>query len=123
MPSMENSTVIVPIIPVFCDTIDQVKYVAFSTKYMLEYVSKIKQKMLEFTRLFCLETSIFQRFVIIYKYIYFLNSDPLAKNILQGIFDDTTKTTKQKNRNEFRFFCLARGVGFEPTTHWLHMIL
>lgn len=51
--------------------------------------------MLEFTRLFCLETSIFQRFVIIYKYIYFLNSDPLVKNIMQGIFDDTAKVIGQ----------------------------
>lgn len=58
---------------------------------MQHYASKIKAKMLEFTRLFCLETSIFQRFVIIYKYIYFLNSDPLVKNIMQGIFDDTAK--------------------------------
>ena len=47
--------------------------------------------MLEFTQLFCLETSIFQRFVIIYKYIYFLNSDPLAKSVMQSIFDDTAK--------------------------------
>ena len=58
---------------------------------MREYATKIKGKMLEFTRLFCLETSIFQRFVIIYKYIYFLHSDPLAKNIMQGIFDDHIK--------------------------------
>ena len=58
---------------------------------MREYASKIKAKMLEFTRLFCIETSIFQRFVIIHKYIYFLNSDPLAKNIMQGIFDDHIK--------------------------------
>ena len=62
---------------------------------MRHYASKIKEKMLEFTRLFCLETSIFQRFVIVYKYIYFLNSDPLAKNIMQGIFDDTAKVIGQ----------------------------
>lgn len=62
---------------------------------MREYASKIKAKMLEFTRLFCLETSIFQRFVIVYKYIYFLNSDPLAKNIMQSIFDDTAKVIGQ----------------------------
>lgn len=64
---------------------------------MREYATKIKSKMLEFTRLFCLETSIFQRFVIIYKYIYFLNSDPLAKNIMQSIFDDTAKVVGQNS--------------------------
>lgn len=68
---------------------------------MLEYASRIKQKMLEFTRLFCLETSIFQRFVIIYKYIYFLNSDPVAKNILQSIFDDTSKALGQYGDQHF----------------------
>lgn len=47
--------------------------------------------MLKFTKLFSLETSVFQRFVIIYKYIRFLHSDPVAKNILQGIFEDTAK--------------------------------
>jgi hypothetical protein len=64
---------------------------------MSHQISKIKEKMLEFTRLFCLETSVFQRFVIIYKYIYFLNSDPLAKNIMQGIFDDTAKVIGGEN--------------------------
>jgi len=53
---------------------------------------KLKKKILELTRLLCAETGIFQKLVIIYKYIYLLNTDPLAKNILQGIFDDTTKT-------------------------------
>ena len=54
-------------------------------------VSKIKEKMLEFTQLFCLETSKFQRFVIIYKYVYFLNSDPVARGVMQKIFEDTAK--------------------------------
>jgi hypothetical protein len=58
---------------------------------MSHYVSKIKEKMLEFTQLFCLETSKFQRFVIIYKYVYFLNSDPVAKGVMQKIFEDTAK--------------------------------
>ena len=53
--------------------------------------SNIKEKMLEFTQLFCIEQNIFQRFVIVYKYIRFLNKEPLAKNILQKIFDDTAK--------------------------------
>jgi len=66
---------------------------------MFQYACKIKEKMLEFTRLFCIETSIFQRFVIIYKYIYFLNSDPLAKNIMQGIFDDHIKLMGESSDN------------------------
>ncbi len=45
----------------------------------------------EFARLFSLETNLFQRLVIVYKYIRFLNTDPLAKNILQKIFNDTAK--------------------------------
>jgi len=52
---------------------------------------KLKEKILELTRLLCTETGIFQKLVIIYKYIRLLNTDPLAKNIMQGIFDDTTK--------------------------------
>lgn len=51
----------------------------------------IKEKMLDFTRLFSIERNIFQRFVIVYKYIRFLNKDPLTKEILQKIFSDTTK--------------------------------
>lgn len=51
----------------------------------------IKEKMNEFARLFSIEANIFQRFVIVYKYIRFLNSDPLIKDILQNIFDDTAK--------------------------------
>ena len=45
----------------------------------------------EFARLFSIERNLFQRFVIVYKYIRYLNSDPLIKNILQSIFDDTAK--------------------------------
>jgi hypothetical protein len=51
----------------------------------------IKEKMNEFARLFSIERNIFQRFVIVYKYIRFLNSDPLVKDVLQKIFDDTAK--------------------------------
>jgi hypothetical protein len=54
-------------------------------------VLNIKEKMNEFARLFSIETNIFQRFVIVYKYIRFLNSDPLVQDILQKIFDDTAK--------------------------------
>ena len=38
--------------------------------------------MLEFTKLFCIETNIFQRFVIVYKYFKFLNKDPIVKDVL-----------------------------------------
>ena len=58
---------------------------------MPHYASKIKEKMLEFTRLFSIERSVFQRFVIVYKYIYFLNSDPIAKGAMQKIFEETAK--------------------------------
>ncbi|MFH1790103.1 MAG: hypothetical protein ABH832_03495 [bacterium] len=50
---------------------------------------KLKEKMLELTKLFCIERSLFQKLVIIYKYIRLLNKDPLAKDILQRIFDET----------------------------------
>lgn len=53
---------------------------------------KLKEKMLELTRLFLIERSLFQKFVIVYKYIRLLNKDPLAKDILQNIFSDTAKT-------------------------------
>ncbi len=52
---------------------------------------KVKQKMLELTRLFCIERNIFQKFVIVYKYIRLLNKDPLTQEILQKMFDDTAK--------------------------------
>src|SRR3989339_541598 len=55
-------------------------------------VQRLKEKILELTGLLCAETGIFQKLVIIYKYIRLLNTDPLAKNILQGIFDETTAT-------------------------------
>ena len=58
---------------------------------MINQARNIKEKMNEFARLFSIEANIFQRFVIVYKYIRFLNSDPLIKNILQDIFDNTAK--------------------------------
>jgi hypothetical protein len=47
--------------------------------------------MLELTRLFCIERNIFQKFVIICKYIRLLNKAPLTQEILQKVFDDTFK--------------------------------
>lgn len=47
--------------------------------------------MLELTRLFCIERNIFQKFVIVYKYIRLLNKDPLTREILQKMFDETAK--------------------------------
>lgn len=58
---------------------------------MLIASQKLKQKMTELTGLFTIERNIFQKLIIIYKYIKLLNKDPLAKNILQKIFDDTAK--------------------------------
>lgn len=47
--------------------------------------------MLESARLFSIERNIFERFVIVYKYIRFLNKDPIVKDALQKIFNDTAK--------------------------------
>lgn len=58
---------------------------------MKAYCSGLKEKMLELTRLFCVERNIFQRFVIVYKYITLIDKDPITKDILQKIFDDTAR--------------------------------
>lgn len=47
--------------------------------------------MREFTRLFSLETNNFKKLTIIYHYINFLNRDPVAKQMLQKIFDETAE--------------------------------
>jgi len=62
---------------------------------MLATAHKIKHRMLELTRLFCIERNIFQRFVIVYRYIRLLNKDPLTQEILQKMFDNTAKITGQ----------------------------
>jgi len=61
--------------------------------------------MLELTRLFCVERNIFQKFVIIYKYITFIDKDPITQGILQRIFDDTAKVMGKAgdSLNEDRF--------------------
>lgn len=66
---------------------------------MREQAFKIKEKMLELTQLFSIERNVFQRFVIIYKYIGYLNADPLVKNILQKIFNDTAKVMGEPEEN------------------------
>src|SRR3989339_343291 len=63
------------------------------------FVHKIKDKMLEFTKLFCIETNFFQRFVIVYKYFKFLNTEPIVKDVLQKIFDDTAKIIGEPEEN------------------------
>ncbi len=67
---------------------------------MSAQISKIKEKMLEFTQLFCLETNVFQRFVIVYKYIRLLQTDPIAKDVLQRIFDETVEIMGQHGEDE-----------------------
>ncbi len=59
---------------------------------MKAYCSGLKEKMLELTRLFCVERNVFQKFVIIYRYITLIDKDPIIHDILQKIFDDTVKT-------------------------------
>ena len=58
---------------------------------MFSSSQNLKEKMLELTRLFSIERNIFQKFVIVYKYIGLLNTDPLTRGILQKMFDDTAK--------------------------------
>lgn len=72
---------------------------------MKAYCSGVKEKMLELTRLFCVERNIFQKFVIIYKYITFIDKDPITQGILQRIFDDTAKAMGKAgdSLNEDRF--------------------
>jgi len=53
---------------------------------------KLKETMLELTALFRSERNIFQKFVIVYRYINLLNRTPLATGILQKIFDEATLT-------------------------------
>jgi len=68
---------------------------------MYKTAQKLKEKMSEFTRLFGIERNIFQKLVIVYKYIRLLHRDPLAKNILQKIFDETVKSVGMRNADCF----------------------
>lgn len=72
---------------------------------MKAYCSGLKEKMLELTRLFYVESNIFQRFVIIYKYITLIDKDPIAKDILQKIFDNTAEVMGEAGQelNEDKF--------------------
>ena len=72
---------------------------------MKAYCSALKEKMLELTRLFCIENNIFQRFVIVYKYITLIDKDPVTKEVLQGIFDNTVKAMGEcgQELNEDKF--------------------
>ncbi|QQG52187.1 MAG: hypothetical protein HY931_02450 [Candidatus Falkowbacteria bacterium] len=53
---------------------------------------KIKETLTQLTELFHLEKNIFQKFVIIHKYVDFLNKTPITKEALQTIFDDSAAT-------------------------------
>lgn len=53
---------------------------------------EIKQTLSQLTDSFHLEKNIFQKFVIIHKYIDFLNKTTLTKEALQKIFDDSAAT-------------------------------
>lgn len=77
--------------------------------------------MLEFTRLFLIERSIFQRFVIVYKYVRFLHSDPLVKNILQKIFDNTAKVIGESDEclNEDKFLNV-KGKAIFSREFWIY---
>ncbi len=82
----------------------------------------IKQNMLEFTQLFSIERNVFQRFVIVYRYIYFLNSDPITKGILQKIFDSTAKvigTDTDECLNEEEFLAV-KGEAIFSRQFWIY---
>jgi len=82
----------------------------------------IKEKMLEFTQLFSIERNVFQRFVIVYKYICFLHSDPLTKGILQKIFDSTAKvigTDTDECLNEEEFLAV-KGEAIFSRQFWIY---
>jgi hypothetical protein len=83
---------------------------------------KIKQKILELTRLFCIERNIFQRFVIVYRYIRLLNKDPLTKEILQKMFDDTAKVMGklQKNGMDEEEFLDVKGEAIYTNDFWMY---
>jgi len=85
-------------------------------------VRKIKQKMLELTRLFCIERNIFQRFVIVHKYIWFLNKDPLTKEILQKMFDDTAKVIGKLNQESMdeEEFLDVKGEAIYTNDFWIY---
>lgn len=53
---------------------------------------KIKETINQLTESFHLEKNVFQKFVIIHKYINFLNETPLTKEVIQNIFNDTAAT-------------------------------
>jgi hypothetical protein len=89
---------------------------------MSAQISKIKERMLEFTQLFCIERNFFQRFVIIYRYIYFLHSDPITKGILQKIFDSTAKvigTDTEECLNEEEFLDV-KGEAIFSRQFWIY---
>jgi hypothetical protein len=88
---------------------------------MSSHAHNIKEKMTEFARLFSIERNIFQRFVIVYKYIRFLNSDPVVKDILQKIFDDTAKIIGEsdENLNEDKFLNV-KGQALFSREFWIY---
>src|SRR3989338_7545708 len=81
----------------------------------------IKEKMSEFARLFSIERNIFQRFVIAYKYFSYLNTDPIIKDILQKIFDDTAKVMgePEENMDEDKFLDV-KGEALYSNSFWMY---
>lgn len=79
---------------------------------MKAYYPALKEKMLELTRLFCIESNIFQRFVIVYKYITLIDKDPITKGVLQKIFDNTAEIMGEAGQelNEDKFLNVKSDV-------------
>ena len=99
-----------------------IEYEILATKCMSAQISKIKEKMLEFTQLFCLETNVFQRFVIVYKYIRLLRKDPLVKDVLQQIFDETVEIMGQHGEEELdeESFIRVKGDAILSRQFWMY---
>lgn len=80
----------------------------------------IKEKMSEFARLFSIERNIFQRFVIAYKYFTYLNTEPVIKDILQKIFDDTAKLMGEPENMDEDKFLEVKGEALYSQSFWMY---
>jgi len=84
----------------------------------------LKQKMLELTSLFSVETTIFERLVLIYKYFRLIDNDPLAKEMLQKIFNDSLEVFGKYDYEIDELgkeFTTVDGKVLETTRFWHYM--
>lgn len=60
----------------------------------------VKAEMLKFTRHFSIEKNVFQRFVIVHKYVLYIQNEPLAKSALQKVFEDISPAIPQNENRD-----------------------